>query len=1108
MNGRQGMRLGAGAAACLACAVSAFGAERDTAKTILRETRVRGGIIVHLGCGSGRLTAALRAGERFTVHGLAATREDVDAARAYLRAKGLYGPVSVEPFTAATLPYADNLANLLVAEDRGRVAMDEILRVLVPGGVAYVKGAGGWRKTVKPRPGDIDEWSHYLHDAGNNAVARDRVVGPPRRLQWVAPPLWLRSHETASGVQAQVAAGGRLFYIFDEGLVGITDERLPGRWSVVCRDAFNGKLLWKRPLPNWGWREWARSRFEGKDWTALRAARVSAPVEVQRRLVADGERLYATLGFRAPLSILEAATGKLLATVKETRPTHEVLVSDGIAVAHVKEAPAPAAGRRGRAPSSPSTLVAVKGDTGKVLWRRQAGGSIRDLFVAIDDGRVFYVAGTTLVCRGLKTGEELWRAQAKTPRGRTLVAAGGVVLILGGTTLESYDAADGKLLWHNKVPPRSGGEGPDLFVVDGVVWPGMIPIDAGGKPTRKSERALAIGFDVRTGERTRRVVVDNFRSPEHHHRCYRNKATSRYIISGMEGVEFLDLRSSGHSQNNWLRGACKEGIMPCHGLLYVPADQCFCQPGGKLLGYAAVAPQSAQPAPDVPDARRLHKGPAYGQAGDPKAARRHEGDWPTYRHDPQRHGSTTATVAANVSPSWRAKVGGRLTAPVLAGGRLLVASIDAHTVHALDAASGKELWRFTAAGRVDSPPTVHRGLVLFGSRDGRVYCLRHRDGALVWRFLAAPRDRRIASFDQIESAWPVHGSVLVREGIAYFAAGRSTYLDGGIRLYGVEPATGRIRHTGRLAGPHRRVDGQRDVAFYVPGANCDVLVSEGDHVFMRQKRLTPALREVAPKVLSSKGEADVGLHVFSTASLLDGSWYNRTFWMYSKRWPGFQLANQAPKTGQLLVVDDRATYAVRVFYRRNVHSTMFFPGREGYLLFADRNANEPQIVGEPGSRPPMKWLPQSDYSRGRGGQMMKLGSQAFGKDKLIGYSRAEAPLWTLWVPVRVRAMVKTRDVLFAAGPPDVYDPDDPFAAFEGRKGAVLLAVSAGQGKKLAERKLDAPPVFDGMIASAGRLFVSLTDGTVACLAGREPVAAAPTDHLTQGEAGPSARPKK
>ena len=47
---------------------------------------------------------------------------------------------------------------------------------------------------------------------------------------------------------------------------------------------------------------------------------------------------------------------------------------------------------------------------------------------------------------------------------------------------------------------------------------------------------------------------------------------------------------------------------------------------------------------------------------------------------------------------------------------------------------------------------------------------------------------------------------------------------------------------------------------------------------------------------------------------------------------------------------DEKTYAVRAFYRRNVHSPMFFPGKEGYLLFADRNSNEPQIVGEPGAR--------------------------------------------------------------------------------------------------------------------------------------------------------------
>ncbi|NCQ29599.1 MAG: hypothetical protein GW802_19590, partial [Armatimonadetes bacterium] len=61
--------------------------------------------------------------------------------------------------------------------------------------------------------------------------------------------------------------------------------------------------------------------------------------------------------------------------------------------------------------------------------------------------------------------------------------------------------------------------------------------------------------------------------------------------------------------------------------------------------------------------------------------------------------------------------------------------------------------------------------------------------------------RRIAYFDQFESVWPVHGSVLIHEGIAYCTAGRSTYLDGGIRLYGLDPLTGKLLHVGKLEGP-------------------------------------------------------------------------------------------------------------------------------------------------------------------------------------------------------------------------------------------------------------------------------------------------------------------
>jgi len=1047
----------------------------EQAAAILDAAGVKGGIVVHLGCGDGRLTAALRAGESFAVHGLDADAADIESARRHIQSLGLYGPVSVEQLSVATLPYADNLINLIVVQDTAQVSMGEMMRVLAPGGVLVRQRNGRWEKKTKDWPAEIDQWTHFLHDASNNAVANDTLVGPPRSLQWVAPPLWLRSHETPSGIQASVSGGGRLFYIFDEGLVGITDERLPDRWSLVCRDAFNGKLLWKRRIEAWGWRQWSLERFQGKDWTKMRSARTDVPNESQRRIVAQRERLYTTLAYDAPLSILDAATGRIITSVDATQGTREILLSQGMAVAYTRFAENQGTER--------AALVAVDARTAKVLWKQQVE-PIRSLSWAINNGRIVHLSGSNLVARELKTGRKTWTTQAKLTRPRTLLLADDVIVMQDGKSVVAYDAADGgNTLWHKTVPRIGGAEGDDLFVIDGLVYRGILSVGDEGQPVGKSDNALAIGWDLRTGREQKRVLVKNLRSPEHHHRCYRNKATSRYLISSYEGAEFLDFQGDNHCQNNWLRGACKYGMMPCNGLLYVPPDQCFCEPGAKFLGFGALKSISNDAGPLVADNRRLEKGPAYGAVAETAAC--DAGDWPTHRHDQARSGTTPATVPSDLTVRWRAALKGKLTAPVAAAGKVFVARSDAHALYALDITTGDVAWRFVAGGRIDSPPTIYRGMVLLGSRDGRVYCLRASDGRLVWRFLAAPRDRRVASFDQIESAWPVHGSVLVDNGIAYFTAGRSTYLDGGIHVYALEPATGKILHKTVLAGPHRSVEGQRDLAFFVGGARSDVLVSEGGFLYMRQKKMTPDLKEVEPEVLSSKGAQDVGLHIFSTASLLDGSWYNRTFWMYSKRWPGFQLANQASKSGQLLVVDDRHTYGVRVFYRRNVHSTMFFPAREGYLLFADRNANEPQIVGEPGSRPPVKWLPQSDYSRARGNEVRTLESEAFGLDKMIGYTRAEPPVWMRWLPLRMRALVKAGDALFAAGAPDVLDPKDPYAAFEARRGAHLVAVSAADGQKLFETQLDTPPVFDGMIAARGRLFASLEDGSIVCLAGRE-----------------------
>ncbi|NQT50848.1 class I SAM-dependent methyltransferase, partial [bacterium] len=98
------------------------------AQRILKATGVKGGLIVHLGCGDGKLTAALRADARYLVHGLDRDPANVAKAREHIRALGLYGPVSVDRLVANHLPYVDNLVNLVVTEGLSDVPMAEVMR--------------------------------------------------------------------------------------------------------------------------------------------------------------------------------------------------------------------------------------------------------------------------------------------------------------------------------------------------------------------------------------------------------------------------------------------------------------------------------------------------------------------------------------------------------------------------------------------------------------------------------------------------------------------------------------------------------------------------------------------------------------------------------------------------------------------------------------------------------------------------------------------------------------------------------------------------------------------------------------------------------------------
>jgi len=1065
-------------AARFAGAEQRFRPEREQARQILDASGVRGGLVIHVACGDGKLTAALRANNSYLVHGLDVSAANIEKAREHISSLGIYGKVSAETFDGNYLPYTDNLINLIVSENLGRVSMDEVMRVLCPNGVAYIKKGGKWIKTIKPRPDNIDEWSHFLHDPTNDAVADDDVVGPPYHLQWVGAPRWGRSHEHLASMSAAVASGGRLFYILDEGPVA--SVTLPADWRLVARDAFSGVLLWKRDVDPWE--------------DHLRGFR-SGPSNLARRLVAVGDRVYVTLGYGKPVTALDAATGETVRTYPKTAGAREILCDDGVlyVVAGEFKGPKPASRQlpggwqfiSNRTESiPPKRLLAIRADTGQLLWEKDDSDTadVMPTALAVADGRVFFESPKAVICLDAETGGEVWSADrpASTNRpiwsGPTLVVRDGVVLSADRAVASKFakkDDSPNDILW---VVTSSGGNAPpgkmmafsaatgerlweadcrevynapvDVLVSDGLIW-------SGNMVQRKDPGIIEVR-DLKTGEvrKTRPADQRSLEVGMFHHRCYRNKATNRYVLMGRAGVEFIDTATDELIPNHWVRGTCQYGIMPCNGMLYAPPHSCACYIRAKLSGFNALAPKRAvqPPEPKVGD-DRLTRGPAYSAAASNTRYQSSDADWSTYRHDPGRSGATRSVVAPGLATAWQRDLGGRLSSMTVAGGRVYVALVDEHTVCALDATSGEPVWRFTAGGRVDSPPTVAGGRVLFGSADGSVYCLRDEDGALAWRFRAAPEDRRVFSYGQLESVWPVPGSVLVREGVAYVAAGRSSFLDSGIYLYRLDLQTGRMLSVTRINDRDPKTDRepQKTVSdFTMEGALPDILAADGGSIFMRHRRFD---------VNGAEQPANVP-HLFSPAGFLDDAWWHRTYWLIAPQigdgwghWP--TVGNQVP-SGRLLVTDAAAVYG----YGRNHYfkgGGHVGQGNTYYHLFAyDLDA-----------------APKKGNARSaKGGK----GSEGPG----LAYR------WSKRVSIMVRAMVLVGDTLFLAGAPDPTSGDQlPADALAGKTGGLLWAVSAADGSKRTEIELAAMPVFDGMAAANGRLYLATNDGRVLCFTGNK-----------------------
>lgn len=771
---------------------------RATAETLVGFPGLRPGLCVSVDAADGELLAELAIAGQYHVHGLTSDRESLEKTRRYVASRGLYGQVVVDHSPLTHLPYAGNLINVLVVEDfaaarKNGLTLNEIMRVVAPMSSALLGNApadlkqslnqagyegavtnrkGAWTQVIRPWPEGMDEWPQRDHDAGCSSISNDRLVQPSNSVQWIAG--YAARHDT--GPNPVLTAGGRIFSSYSD-------------LGIVARDAFNGSKLWQR--------------------------------EGARALIATEDKLFARLENIGPLVALDARTG---ATIREYSfggaskpwpPLSRLAYHDGVMLTGVRE-----------------LIEAYDAESGEQLWRKQipgergAGGGKLDLFQDINkkriigEGKVFLTLTETkeFLCLDLKTGEEIWRVS--TEGDRLVCYRQGVLLSQysgKGTNQEevvfnaAYSAKDGTFLWrHDYRKVWHGGTPHDVFLLNGLVWVlTSVPVD--GVPYGKEPQAWH-GLDPKTGEVVRRADWPNTKR-----RCFGDRATERYIIAG--GIDFLDTETGEQHKFLGGRGSCSFGRMPANGLVYQAPNTCQCY--SQVRGFVAFSSDaSSTDGEDGPQGQPLRL-TGMGKAADETPSAE---DWPMLRHDPARNGSTATALPAELKPTWEQDVGGNLSSPTVACGKVFVASIEDHRVVALDQKTGEVVWSYRANGRVDSPPTIYAGKAFFGCSDGWVYCVSSATGELIWSLRAAPHQRWIMSRGQVESAWPVHGSVLIEDDKAYFAAGRHADTDGGVLLYAVSPETGDILWQERI---------QANVIN-------DILVSTGKTLFVQKLAFDPA----------------------------------------------------------------------------------------------------------------------------------------------------------------------------------------------------------------------------------------------------------------------------
>jgi hypothetical protein len=256
------------------------------------------------------------------------------------------------------------------------------------------------------------------------------------------------------------------------------------------------------------------------------------------------------------------------------------------------------------------------------------------------------------------------------------------------------------------------------------------------------------------------------------------------------------------------------------------------------------------------------------------------------------------------------------------------------------------------------------------------------------------------------------------------------------------------------------------------GALLDVLSMADNCVTMRHTCFTPELQPANP--------VD---HLQGATGLLDDNFFHRSYWAYAKR-VSRNVAGNQNAAGFIMAIDGETAYA---YARKQGYYIGHIKGFERHLFATDLQPKQVALGSGPLS--PRTY---ENFTR----VMRRYATEGI------------STKWSDDIPVLVKGMTVAGDKLIVAGPsfelhPSSFlvdpatnqirldaAPDDASASeaaiarahrgLTGKASARLLVLDKVAGAEKAGFALPCSPVFDGVIAAAGRLYVCREDGIVAC----------------------------